>query len=585
LAGFSRQNVNPIDGSYSLRCGITNAHANSRNWPGSAGYGNGWDESIRKDFTYDGNTPVTLQYDVSYDTETNFDRGRIKIKVNGTVSTVRSYTGIGSANNVSVDLTPYLSGSGATSYQLIAEFTSDYAYSDEDGDYDSGNGGPFKLDNISVNGGGQSYFTDFEQYEDGWYCDFTENPHREFFLVENRSKAGRFDQALHSEGLFIWHIEQNVMGSRYTNTGGTNGTANLLPAGVMVEEADGLRDLLLGVNRGDAGDACPGSTDSRAFDNTTTPGSLSHNGVATNVSMWDVSEPAPQMTATMSAGWVAPTLSSITPSSGNAGELVPITDLVGSGLVHGTTLLIRDGSMTEYPATSVQWIGKAKLEGDLDLSGVPGGSYDVVARLPDGQEAVLSGAFQVNSTVPVLIQGIDADVQGTSVVITWQIWSDERITGYHILRRQLDEVGDEIINTSRIASSERRFVDEVAQPDRRYEYVLLVVMADGSELRSQPVTARTSSLAFELFQNDPNPFNPSTRIRFSLPARTRVDLSIYDTLGRRVVTLIHEVLDAGPNEVVWDGANASGAKVASGVYYYQLRAEKRVLTRKLLLLK
>ncbi|MDH3216795.1 MAG: M6 family metalloprotease domain-containing protein [Candidatus Krumholzibacteria bacterium] len=582
---FSRQNVNPIAGSYSLRCGITNAQANNRNWPGSGGYGNDWTESMRKDFTYDGNNPITLQYDVSYDTEANFDWGRIKIKVNGTVSTVRSYTGIGSANNVSVDLTPYLNGSGATEYQLIAEFTSDYAFADEDGDYDSGNGGPFKLDNISVSGGGENYSTDFEQYEDGWYCDFTANPHREFFLVENRSTAGQFDQGLHAEGLFIWHIEQNVMGSRYKNTGGGSGTATLLPAGVMMEEADGLRHLLLGTNRGDAGDVCPGSTGSRTFDSTTTPGSFGHNGDATNVSVSNVSDPAPQMTATMRAGWYAPALSAITPNSGGVGELVSITDLAGSELVHGTTFLIRDGSMVEYAATNLQWIGKTKLIGDLDLSGVPAGSYDVVARLPDGQEAILAGSFEVAGSVAVLIQSVNAQVQGMSVVITWQIVSDETILGYHVLRREIGEVDSEIINPSLIASDERRFVDEGVLLDNRYEYVLLVVLGNGSELRSQPVTARTASLALELLQNDPNPFNPSTRIRFLLPNRTRAGLSIYDTSGRRVVTLIDEVLGAGANEVYWDGTNATGAKVASGVYYYRLQAENRVLTKKLLLLK
>jgi M6 family metalloprotease-like protein len=580
---FSRKNLNPIAGSYSLYCGLTNVEANIRNWPGGGGYGNGWNESIRRDFAYNGSNPVTLQYDISYDTEVNSDFARIKIKVNGTAFTARSYSGNGSFNNVTVDLTPYLNGSGATSYQVIAEFTSDYAYADEDGLINTVD--PLQLDNISVTGGGENYSTDFEQYEDGWYCDLNENPNREFFLVENRSKSGQFDQGLYAEGLFVWHIEQNVADSWLVNTGGTDLTTNLQPAAVMVEEADGLRHLLLGTNRGDAGDACPGSSNSRTFDNGTSPGSTSHNGAATNVLVDNVSNAGSQMTATMRGGWFAPTLSSITPSSGTANQVVPISDLAGGGMVHGSTFLLRDAGMTEYPASNIQWVGKAKLTGDLDLSGVTQGTYDVVVRLPDGQEAVVSGGFQVNAPVPVLIQGVYATVQGTSVELTWDLWSDEAIQGFQILRREAGATVDVIINQTLIAPDERRFVDDTALPGQSYEYVLLVVLGDGSELRSPTVTANTAGLALELFQNDPNPFNPSTRIRFSLPTQTRVTLSIHDPLGRHVVTLVDGVQQAGINEVMWDGKNASGAAVATGVYFYKLRVDRDVLTKKLVLLK
>jgi len=92
-------------------------------------------------------------------------------------------------------------------------------------------------------------------------------------------------------------------------------------------------------------------------------------------------------------------------------------------------------------------------------------------------------------------------------------------------------------------------------------------------------------VAFELDQNYPNPFNPTTAIRFSLAERARVELSVYNLLGRRVVSLIDEELPAGDYKTKWDGRDSDGNGVAGGVYFYRLKAGERNLTRKMVLLK
>ncbi len=92
--------------------------------------------------------------------------------------------------------------------------------------------------------------------------------------------------------------------------------------------------------------------------------------------------------------------------------------------------------------------------------------------------------------------------------------------------------------------------------------------------------------AFRLEQNFPNPFNPSTTIRFSLPKDQPVDLEVFDVRGRRVVSLLdHEPLAAGWHDVVWRGRDANGRPAASGVYYYRLTAGRDSRSNKLLLLK
>jgi len=79
-------------------------------------------------------------------------------------------------------------------------------------------------------------------------------------------------------------------------------------------------------------------------------------------------------------------------------------------------------------------------------------------------------------------------------------------------------------------------------------------------------------LNYELSQNYPNPFNPETQIKFALPMDSRVELKIYDILGREVTTLVNENLRAGFHIALWNGRNSLGQTVATGVYFYRLTA-------------
>ncbi len=90
---------------------------------------------------------------------------------------------------------------------------------------------------------------------------------------------------------------------------------------------------------------------------------------------------------------------------------------------------------------------------------------------------------------------------------------------------------------------------------------------------------------FALDQNVPNPFNPTTTITFSLPSAAMTELSIYDVAGRCLATLISRNMPAGRASVQWDGDDDVGNRVASGVYFYRLRAGENVETRKMVLLK
>ncbi len=93
---------------------------------------------------------------------------------------------------------------------------------------------------------------------------------------------------------------------------------------------------------------------------------------------------------------------------------------------------------------------------------------------------------------------------------------------------------------------------------------------------------------FELGQNYPNPFNPTTIINYELRIKNsplHTTLKVYNILGQVVRTLVDEELKPGRYSVVWDGKSDNGMDVASGIYFYQLKAGRFSQTRKMVLLR
>jgi len=85
---------------------------------------------------------------------------------------------------------------------------------------------------------------------------------------------------------------------------------------------------------------------------------------------------------------------------------------------------------------------------------------------------------------------------------------------------------------------------------------------------------------YQLFNNYPNPFNPSTKIKFDIPENTFVNLSVYDILGKEVTNLVNKKLNAGSYESVWDASSLN-----SGVYFYRLKTESYTSTKRMVLVK
>jgi flagellar hook assembly protein FlgD len=102
------------------------------------------------------------------------------------------------------------------------------------------------------------------------------------------------------------------------------------------------------------------------------------------------------------------------------------------------------------------------------------------------------------------------------------------------------------------------------------------------EIRPEAETAKQAAEEnkFDLGDNYPNPFNPSTTISYSLPTNGNVQIKIFDVLGSEVAKLVDETKSAGKHSVEWNGSN-----YASGIYFYTITFDNQTLHKKMLMIK
>ena len=173
------------------------------------------------------------------------------------------------------------------------------------------------------------------------------------------------------------------------------------------------------------------------------------------------------------------------------------------------------------------------------------------------------------------------------VELRWKADDNPFIDGYTVTRQK---VGDSSRFTFHVSRNE--FIDTDVEEDAAYTYQLSVRFKSGAELTSDPLTVMVRPVVKEtvLRQNYPNPFNPETWIPYELAHDATVTLEVYDARGGLVRRLdlgfqIRGRYTSHQKAARWDGRNDVGERVASGVYFYQLRAGSYTATRKMVILK
>jgi M6 family metalloprotease-like protein len=591
---FRRLAACAINGSYSMYCGLTAAEGTTRGWasPGAGGgYGSNWRQTLEHDFFYSGSGSVSFQYDYHYDLELGYDFAYARIEVNGAEYTLATYTGSG-AGTETIDLTPHLAplaGAGGT-YTLKFRATSDYSFDDSDGQ-DPSDCGMLAVDDVSVNGGGVAYATDFELRADGWYQDPAENPSSEYWLVENRRKLG-FDQNLHGEGLLIWHVDDEVLHAPLAVNDGAGGNVR----GLVLEEADGFD--MSGLNYGEAEDAYPGPLNHTSFTSLTTPNSNDNTGRGTRIEVTNIGPSGSTQSATLRAGDPAPTGSAVDPLSIDNDQVATVVEVGGTGIRHGATILLSfSGGAASAPgdntdgedvvATSLEWVDPTLIRGTVNVYSKTPGLWDVIVTNPDGQWFSLPGAVTIKYVVATQLVSASVDVVGDGVRLRYQLIGREPGEVLRLYRSERQNGGWTVIaeDLQPVNAESYQFVDDDVAAGATYYYLLESRLETGEVRELHRGVAVVPARELVLEQNHPNPFNPTTSIRLYLPARTEIELDVYDVTGALVRRLASGTFASGSHVVDWDGTDASGRPVASGMYIYRVVADHHSISRKMMLLK
>lgn len=111
------------------------------------------------------------------------------------------------------------------------------------------------------------------------------------------------------------------------------------------------------------------------------------------------------------------------------------------------------------------------------------------------------------------------------------------------------------------------------------QYDLLVYNTGVSGVGANPIP-----LNFKLEQNFPNPFNPSTTIKFFIDEKAKVKINIFNSAGELVNSIGNKIMSAGEHEILWNGTDSKGMRVPTGVYFYQIFANQKSETKKMILL-
>jgi|GEM_PF-1315821 len=187
------------------------------------------------------------------------------------------------------------------------------------------------------------------------------------------------------------------------------------------------------------------------------------------------------------------------------------------------------------------------------------------------------GIFKSNeqNAVPVELVSFNSSVKQEKVILTWITATETNNKGFEIERNYSESwqrvafVDGHGTTASKNNYSYTDNLSEFLTSVPQISYRLKQVDLDGSFKYSQIVTIEPGLLPrkYLLSQNFPNPFNPVTTIKYSIPEPSQINISIYDILGSKVMTLIDEQKPAGNYKIDFNASN-----LASGIYFYELRA-------------
>ena len=224
------------------------------------------------------------------------------------------------------------------------------------------------------------------------------------------------------------------------------------------------------------------------------------------------------------------------------------------------------------------------------------GDGDYLSDSNVDQEATFGGG-----ALPVELSSFEAIYDNNHVSIKWSTESELNAWGFNVFRSQTKENGYKKLNADIIEASgttttpqQYSYIDERVESGQTYFYKLQQVDVDGSNEFYGPVKVSIASAVnqatktpkkFRLYENFPNPFNPTTMITYDLAHADDVDLKIYNISGRLVRNLLQTRQSAGQHSLIWNGLNERNQPVPSGTYFCILQTSQQQFVTKMTLLR
>jgi hypothetical protein len=188
------------------------------------------------------------------------------------------------------------------------------------------------------------------------------------------------------------------------------------------------------------------------------------------------------------------------------------------------------------------------------------------------QESVLSAL----TTIPVELISFSAAQDGEDVRVVWRTGTESNNRGWFVERRVIDGEWSDLgfVNGSGTTNEQQQYeyLDREVRPFETYDYRLRQVDFDGKTDYSPVYRVMATPVPTEtrLLPNYPNPFNPNTYVTVELAQESDMNVAVYDMLGRLVKTLASGVHAAGGHVFEWDGNDAGGVAMPSGIYFARL---------------
>jgi photosystem II stability/assembly factor-like uncharacterized protein len=205
--------------------------------------------------------------------------------------------------------------------------------------------------------------------------------------------------------------------------------------------------------------------------------------------------------------------------------------------------------------------------------------------------------------LPVELTSLTASLNQNKVLLNWETKTELNNNGFEVQRKLegADWITIGFVRGNGTTTEPRNYtyLDDISEINsNKIYYRLKQIDFNGSYEFSKEVEIITLPSEYNLSQNYPNPFNPVTKIRFSIPTPPSssplikgrnevgfVTLKVYDILGNEVATLVNEYKPAGSYEVEFNSHSGEGQNISSGIYFYQLKADNFLETKKMILLK